>query len=417
VPPGNAQPPSSPANPNQTPPGQQPPGNPQTPPGNSGNNPAPNQQANLNPNPELGNRPDSSRLPGNQPGNNANPNGSETQREGSANENYKNSLAGKLATALGMENAPPSELQKTLVEAIGERNLDKIARITDLAASLTPGVSAVKDVYELATGNNVVTGEKLTTLERGIALVGVLSLGTSSSLIHGTEALARVARGAEEARGLEKVVAEGTHVAEGASHIAGDASSVARTAEEWRGANRVASEAAGGARAAENTGRVAEAGAGTVYREATIARREVEALERDAANNGRTWAPFEKGPLGNPGNPKDAASSFRGGTYTQKVAQEEMYVYRDFGGTAKADGRFATLQPSSGPLQSRMDSAILQEWNSMGQRAVIRIPKGTTYYEGFTAAQTSLRGTDSYLGGGVQVFLREVDPSWVSIVK
>lgn len=42
------------------------------------------------------------------------------------------------------------------------------------------------------------------------------------------------------------------------------------------------------------------------------------------------------------GNPNDScapASTFRSGTYTEKAAETDIYLYRDYGGSAKADGR------------------------------------------------------------------------------
>jgi hypothetical protein len=39
--------------------------------------------------------------------------------------------------------------------------------------------------------------------------------------------------------------------------------------------------------------------------------------------------------------------------------------------------------------------------------AAIRVPAGTTIYEGFAAPQGGL------VGGGSQVFIKNVDPSWI----
>ena len=56
--------------------------------------------------------------------------------------------------------------------------------LLDVALTLTPGVSVGKDAYELVTGKNLVTGERLSGFERGMAVVGILSLGTTET-IHG----------------------------------------------------------------------------------------------------------------------------------------------------------------------------------------------------------------------------------------
>jgi hypothetical protein len=52
----------------------------------------------------------------------------------------------------------------------------------DLALSLTPGVGLAKDLVELTTGYNFITGTKLTSFERTMAAVGVLTVGYGSKL-------------------------------------------------------------------------------------------------------------------------------------------------------------------------------------------------------------------------------------------
>lgn len=120
-------------------------------------------------------------------------------------------------------------------------------------------------------------------------------------------------------------------------------------------------------------------------------------------------------PVVNPSDPLAPASTFRSGTYTEKVAETDIYLYRDYGGLAKADGRYWTPEPSKGPLQSQLDSAVLPEWgNTFQNQAVIKIPKGTTYYEGAAAAQTGTQGTNPTLhGGGTQVFLPTPQNDWI----
>ncbi|MDQ3232802.1 MAG: pre-toxin TG domain-containing protein [Pseudobdellovibrionaceae bacterium] len=52
----------------------------------------------------------------------------------------------------------------------------------DVGLGLIPGVGFAKDVVEAATGYNVVTGAKLSTFERSMAVVGVLTGGVGSKL-------------------------------------------------------------------------------------------------------------------------------------------------------------------------------------------------------------------------------------------
>ena len=59
-------------------------------------------------------------------------------------------------------------------------------------------------------------------------------------------------------------------------------------------------------------------------------------------------------------------------------------------------------------LQSVIDSALDPQWGNTAQNvARIRVPAGTTIYEGAAAAQRGL------VGGGNQVFIPKVDPSWI----
>lgn len=134
-----------------------------------------------------------------------------------------------------------------------------------------------------------------------------------------------------------------------------------------------------------------------------------------SAQTVKSYGPHESGPLGNPNDQRAPASTFRSGTYTEKIAEKDIYLYRDYGGSAKVDGRYWTPEPSKGPLQSQLDSAVLPEWgNTFQNQAVIKIPKGTTYYEGTAAAQTGTKGTNPTLhGGGTQIFLPTPKNDWI----
>jgi hypothetical protein len=69
----------------------------------------------------------------------------------------------------------------------------------------------------------------------------------------------------------------------------------------------------------------------------------------------------------------------------------------------------------TGPLQARLDSALLPEWgNTATQMSVIRVPAGTMIYEGIVAPQST--STLFLLGGGNQVYIPKVNPKWL-IVK
>jgi hypothetical protein len=60
-----------------------------------------------------------------------------------------------------------------------------------------------------------------------------------------------------------------------------------------------------------------------------------------------------------------------------------------------------------------MDSALNPAWgNTAEQVATIRVPAGATIYEGATESQ-ALSSGGSLLGGGNQVYIPRVDPSWL----
>jgi len=115
------------------------------------------------------------------------------------------------------------------------------------------------------------------------------------------------------------------------------------------------------------------------------------------------WGPLNGGPL------SDAvANTFRGGSYTESALSGETTLYRSYGGTAGELGSYWTRTPPAGPLQATMDSALNPAWGNTAQSvSTIRVPAGTTIYEGFAAPQGGL------LGGGSQVYIPKVNPNWL----
>lgn len=109
------------------------------------------------------------------------------------------------------------------------------------------------------------------------------------------------------------------------------------------------------------------------------------------------------GPLG-----ADVASTFRSGSYLQTVTSEDTLLYRVYGGKAGPLSSYWTATPPSGPLQATIDSALLPEWGNTAQMvSTIRVPAGTTIYEGAAAGQGGL------VGGGSQVVIPKVNPRWL----
>ena len=123
-----------------------------------------------------------------------------------------------------------------------------------------------------------------------------------------------------------------------------------------------------------------------------------------AANTATRWGPATgAGPLG-----EGVAATFRGGSYTEMVTQEATTLYRAYGGKAGELGPYWTRTAPTGSLQTRIDSALLPKWGNTAESVSrITVPKGTTIYDGFAAPQGNL------MGGGSQVFIPKVNPSWL----
>jgi len=85
--------------------------------------------------------------------------------------------------------------------------------------------------------------------------------------------------------------------------------------------------------------------------------------------------------------------TFRGGSYTEMVTSEATTLYRAHGGTAGELGAYWTRTAPTGPLQSRIDSALLPQWgNTATGVSTIRVPAGTRIFDGFAAPQGNLIG-------------------------
>lgn len=64
---------------------------------------------------------------------------------------------------------------------------------------------------------------------------------------------------------------------------------------------------------------------------------------------------------------------------------------------------------AGGPLQSVIDSVLLSNWGNTAMESVqIQVPPATTLYTGSAAPQGEL------VGGGSQVYIPQVNPTWIS---
>jgi hypothetical protein len=118
-------------------------------------------------------------------------------------------------------------------------------------------------------------------------------------------------------------------------------------------------------------------------------------------SNQRHYGPHEAGPL-----PQKVANNFRGGSYTQRMLAEETILTRVYGGSSPPMSPWWSRTTPTGPLQARMDLA-LPTGNSAQSIIQIKVPAGTIIYDGCAGPQFGL------LGGGNQVYIPKVDPSWI----
>lgn len=116
------------------------------------------------------------------------------------------------------------------------------------------------------------------------------------------------------------------------------------------------------------------------------------------------FGPANRGPL-----PETVANTFRSASYNQATLSEPAILYRVSGGSTAEIGQYWTTVRPTGPLQAQIDLALKPEWeNTATQVTTIRVPAGQTIYMGAAASQGGAQ-----IGGGSQVFISRVDPSWV----
>jgi hypothetical protein len=102
------------------------------------------------------------------------------------------------------------------------------------------------------------------------------------------------------------------------------------------------------------------------------------------------------------------AGTFRDGLYSQVVLSEEIMLYRVYGGSAAALGSYWTQTPPTGPLQARRDFALNPIWGNTAEHvSTIKVPAGTTIYEGYAARRGEL------VGGGSQVYIPKANRDWL----
>ncbi|MCC8123419.1 MAG: hypothetical protein LIO58_07755 [Oscillospiraceae bacterium] len=127
----------------------------------------------------------------------------------------------------------------------------------------------------------------------------------------------------------------------------------------------------------------------------------------------KTYSPINPGPLS-----EKVANSFNGATYNQVTLVEDTTLYRVYGGNANEIGGYWSLTPQNGGLQSQLDLALNPSWGNTAKHVTqITVPAGTTIYTGTAAPQNILDSVGNIIGslpgGGRQVYILEVNPSWL----
>lgn len=130
------------------------------------------------------------------------------------------------------------------------------------------------------------------------------------------------------------------------------------------------------------------------------------------SNKSRQFNPINRGPIDD-----DIAFSFRSGTYTERVLTKKTTMYRIYGGRSKKVGQYLSLTKPKGGLQSQLDLALNPKWgNSVNKISKVKVPKGTTIYEG-AAGEQNLRDSMGNIigklpGGGNQIYIEDIDARW-----
>ena len=111
------------------------------------------------------------------------------------------------------------------------------------------------------------------------------------------------------------------------------------------------------------------------------------------------------------------AQTFKNGNYQTVMTNQNVLVYRKFGGGAnqgKLLGAYATTQPNA----NRNDTAVYPKWSTYRFEAQIEIPQGQIINIGKVGAQPPNNPNPKYRGGADQILMPVGYPfSWVKLIR
>ena len=112
--------------------------------------------------------------------------------------------------------------------------------------------------------------------------------------------------------------------------------------------------------------------------------------------------------------PEHVGRTFKGGTYEEVVLAEDTMLYRSYADPEKKFGAWWKREPSMG-TRAVIDNAIptSEEGNVASRLTRIRVPKGTTVYEGLSGPYYEGKSSQmANVGGKPQVFIPSDTSSW-----
>ena len=119
--------------------------------------------------------------------------------------------------------------------------------------------------------------------------------------------------------------------------------------------------------------------------------------------------------------PNFISDTFKDGQYRTVVTNEDVKLYRTYGGNSEIGGSFATTEPSESIKETRQKSAILPDWNDCTNEVEITVPKGTKLNIGTAEQQEDEADGTIYEGGGDQVLLPQnwakEHPEWITSIR